>query len=195
MKKILFIGAGLFQVDGILKAREMNLFTIAIDGNPESIGKKFAHEFECIDITNEVLVFDFAIKNNIDGAVSIASDVSMPSLGYLVTKLKIIGYDYSTIKIVNNKDELFEKLNKKIKIPKTISFDGKILSKKIFKSNKYIIKPSKGSGSRGVKTSSSLLNFNFNDYKKNFLKRNEKIIIQDFIHGKEITVDGIIIDK
>ena len=140
----------MFQLDGILAAKDMNLYTLAIDGDSEAIGKKYAHEFECIDITNKNLVFEYALKKKIDGIVSIASDVSMPALGYVVSNLGIVGYDFNLIDSVNNKDVFFSVLDtNNIKIPKTISFKNK-LPKKVFKTKKYIIKPSKGSGSRGV---------------------------------------------
>ena len=51
-----------------------------------------------------------------------------------------------------------------------------------------------GSGSRGVKKVSDLKAFDFKNYSKKYLKKNEEIIVQQYVNGKEITVDGFVLN-
>jgi biotin carboxylase len=196
MKKIMFIGAGFFQLDGIIKARELGYYSIGVDGNPEAEGKLIADEFHHIDITNKEAVLKLAREKEIHGVVSIASEVSMDVMSHIVSEMNLKGYDYDLVNLSHNKKsyyQLFEKCS--IKIPKTIIYNDNFDLSQLIPVQSYIIKPSKGSGSRGVIQTDNITKFNFNSYSKSYLKENEDVIIQEIIDGKEMTVDGFIIDN
>lgn len=42
MKKLLVLAAGILQLPVIKKAKEMGIFVIAADGNPNAVGLKYA---------------------------------------------------------------------------------------------------------------------------------------------------------
>ena len=68
MKKILIIGAGFLQQFVIKKARELNYYVYALDGNPNAIGFKYADEHKCIDIVDQEKCLKYAewrIENNV----------------------------------------------------------------------------------------------------------------------------------
>jgi biotin carboxylase len=196
MEKILFVGAGLFQVDGIKKAIDLGFWTIAIDGNQSAEGKDFAHEFYQIDITNSILVLQFAEAKGIDGVVSIASEVSLEAVALVASTLKLNGYNKNLIDIAHDKKKYYELFAKKgINVPKTYIYQDSTTIKKLNKKKTYFIKPSKGSGSRGVKRTNDIKNFNFVEYSKKYLHANEEIIIQEMVEGKELTIDGFISNK
>ena len=44
-KNLLILGAGIDQLPGIQKAKDLGCYTIVLDGNPNSIGKEISDEF------------------------------------------------------------------------------------------------------------------------------------------------------
>jgi len=194
-KRILFVGAGFFQCDGIARANEMGYYTIAMDGNPKAAGKEIADEFIHIDICNKETVLEAAKKLNIDAVATVASEASLNSTAYVATQLGLPGYTSEMIDISHNKDAyygLFEKSG--INVPMTVVYQGEDTVKDL-KSGKYIVKPSKGSGSRGVKIISDPAHYNFEEYINSYLHSDEKAIIQEFIVGREMTIDGFVHNK
>ncbi len=193
MIRLLFIGAGFFQSDGLRFAKEKGYYVIAVDGDPEAYGKGIAHEFRHIDIMDKELVLQYAKRKRIDAVLSIASEVSMDTLGYLNCRLGLAGYKEKHVTISHNKDVYYKVLNdSKILIPKT--YIGEPFEP-LHPNLNYYIKPSRGSGSRGVLKVSGGRSFDFDQYRDEFLKPGEEIIVQEEVKGKEITVDGFIIDR
>lgn len=194
-KRILFVGAGFFQCDGIIRANDMGYYTIAMDGNPKAAGKDVADEFIHIDICDKEKVLKAAKGLNIDAVAAVASEASLDSTAYVTTQLGLPGYTSEMIDISHNKDAYYELFTKNaINVPHTVIYNGND-SVKNLKPGKYIIKPSKGSGSRGVKIVKDPAHFNFDEYIKGYLHADEKAIIQEFIVGKEMTIDGFVHNK
>lgn len=196
MSKILFVGAGLFQLDGILKAQNMGCYTIAVDGNPKAEGKMIADEFYHIDVTKKDVILDLAKRKKIDGVLSIASEISLETVSYIVSEMKLIGYNYNLVQITHDKKKYYHLFKQhSINVPETIIYKNQKCIDKLDNCKLYYIKPSKGSGSRGVKLVNNITRFDFNLYRKKYLYKNEDIIIQQRIEGKEMTIDGFIIDE
>tara|TARA_B100001173_G_scaffold309028_1_gene320531 strand:+ start:7158 stop:8351 length:1194 start_codon:yes stop_codon:yes gene_type:complete len=191
--KILFLPAGKFQNDAILYAKKMGLFTIAVDGDKNAVGSESADKFYNIDINSKFQILNIAKKYNVNAVLSICSDVSSETVSYLVEELNLHGTNMELAK--NFKDKyyyysLFD--NNSIKVP--YFFKPNELYNKNLYSQFHIIKPSMGSGSRGVKKVSDLKAFDFKNYSKKYLKKNEEIIVQQYVNGKEITVDGFVLN-
>lgn len=196
MKKILFVGAGIFQIEGIKKAKQLNYYTIAIDGNANSEGKHFADEFHNIDITDKEAVLKLAMNKNIDGVLSIASEVSMEATSYVVSQMKLFGFDYDLIQISHDKEKYFKIFQKNsICVPKTITYKNKLSLDSLQRDRPYYIKPSKGSGSRGVQLINQIHNYNFPKYIDSYITNDEEVLIQEVIEGKELTIDGFVFNK
>ena len=53
MKKLLVLAAGILQVPVIKKAREMGVFVVAADGNPDAVGLQLADKPVVANITSE----------------------------------------------------------------------------------------------------------------------------------------------
>jgi len=194
-KKILFVGGGEFQADGIRKAKELGYYSIVIDGNPNAMSSEFADEFYHIDIINREDVLKVAVDRKIDGIASIASEITMESMSYVATKLDLPGFKYELVQIAHDKKQYYQKFeNASIPVPYTVAYNNNSVLSVLKEKSSYIIKPSKGSGSRGVKKTSDISSFDFLKYKTENLQHDEEILIQEFIEGKELTVDGFIQD-
>ena len=194
-KRILFVGAGFFQCDGIKKAKEIGYYTIAMDGNPNAAGKAIADEFIHVDIKDKEKVLEEAKKLNISAVAAVASEISLDSTAYVATQLNLPGYTSDMIDISHNKDAYYALFGENsISIPLTVIYQGPE-SVMNLPAGKYVVKPSKGSGSRGVKIVSDPAHYDFEKYIKEYLHSDEKAIIQEFIIGKEMTIDGFVLNK
>ena len=59
MKRLMIIGAGFGQLPAISKAKDMGLYTIAVDRDPNAIGMKYADialPIDVIDIPNIITI-------------------------------------------------------------------------------------------------------------------------------------------
>lgn len=191
MKKILIVGAGEFQLPGILEAKKQGYYTIATDGNPNAIGKKFADEFFHIDVTDIEGNYQLAIEKKIDGVCSIASEVSVETVAFISEKLNLVGNAYKIAKLSHNKEEYYRLFSTKgLPIPKTYVYGQDNLD--LINSEYVITKPSKGSGSRLVKKLKLQELQEFVTVNQDKHHADESILVQEYIKGKELTVDGFV---
>ncbi len=77
MKSLLILGAGIEQVYAIELAKKKGIHTVVLDKNPESPGKVSAGEFYPVSTRDTAAIVEFLrqYKKNIDGVMTIASDI------------------------------------------------------------------------------------------------------------------------
>ena len=64
-KKLLVLAAGILQVPVIKKAKEMGVYVIAADGDPNAVGLKYADKAVVVNITSEEDVLKVAREEQI----------------------------------------------------------------------------------------------------------------------------------
>lgn len=62
-KTLLVLGGGPDQLPGVLKAKEMGIYTIVLDGNPDAHCKSYADKFHCVSIKHIEQIDTFIKKN------------------------------------------------------------------------------------------------------------------------------------
>ena len=91
MKKILILGAGIYQVPLIRKAKEMGLYTVvtSIPGNYPgfALADKVVYE-NTIDLE---AVLKVAKEEQVDGVVTAGTDVCVPTQGYICDQMGLTG--------------------------------------------------------------------------------------------------------
>ena len=113
-KKLLVLAAGILQVPVIKKAKEMGIYVIAADGDPEAVGLKYAEKAIVVNITSEEEVLKVAREEQIDGVIHPCSEVSMNVMGRLNDELGLSGITREQAIRATNKHlmrEAFEKGN------------------------------------------------------------------------------------
>ena len=103
MKKILILGAGVYQVPLIKKAREMNLYTIvaSIPGNYP--GFDLADKVYYTDTTDVEKLLEISRSENIDGIVTTGTDVAVEAVGRINDALELRGCSYEAARRACNK--------------------------------------------------------------------------------------------
>ena len=197
--RLLVLAAGILQVPVIKKAKEMGIYVIAADGDPNAVGLKYADKAIVVNITSEEDVLKVARKEHIDGVIHPCSEVSMNVMGRLNDELGLSGISREQAIRATNKHlmrEAFEKGN--APSPKSMltenAEDAWIHLQNDFSSD-GILKPSRNSGSRGIAKVSRGMD------KKDFIKaydialnesRDKSVLIEQFIEGPEFSIEIIV---
>lgn len=198
-KRLLVLAAGILQVPVIKKAKEMGIYVIAADGDPNAVGLKYADKVIVVNITSEGEVLKVAREEHIDGVIHPCSEVSMSVMGRLNDELGLSGINREQAIRATNKHlmrEAFEKGN----APSPKSFltenvdDAWMYLQNDF-STDGILKPSRNSGSRGIAKVSRDME------KADFVKaydialnesRDKSVLIEQFIEGPEFSIEIIV---
>lgn len=198
-KKLLVLAAGILQVPVIKKAKEMGIYVIAADGDPNAVGLKYADKAIVVNITSEEDVLKVAREEQIDGVIHPCSEVSMNVMGRLNDELGLSGITREQAIRATNKHLMREAFEKgKAPSPKSILTEN-VEDAWMHLQNDFstdgILKPSRNSGSRGIAKVSRDMD------KADFIKaydialnesRDKSVLIEQFIEGPEFSIEIIV---
>ena len=191
-KIIMILGAGQMQVPVIKKCNELGLFSISVDLDKNAPGFQFSDISLIISTHNKDAILEAAQEYKIDGILT-TSDFPVRSVAYVCEELGLVGLNTKAAQISTNKFLLREELKKTtLDYPQYIQI---ITSSELLKVDFFpaIVKPVDASASRGVKKVNSYKELK-QAYKisKSF-SNSEKVIVEQFIEGKEYSVEAITI--
>lgn len=199
-KKLLILGAGPDQVAGILKAKEMGIYTIALDGNKDAIGFKYSDEFYEVNIKSldEVDSFLDSYFSPIDGVIAFGVDIPY-IIAHAATKLDV-NYTISKQSAKKSEDkfiakELMKKMGLKIPEYKLVNNKSQIEDFIVKVGFPIIIKPVDNSAARGISYINSYENLE--DYYHHALSLSEKkmVIVENYLKGPQISTESFIINE
>jgi len=188
MKKlrILFFGGTYFNYQVALKCTSLGATCFFSDANKDCFVSNKDTNFININFNDRNKIIRFIKKKKINFLYTTQSDVGLKSLGYINSKLKLPGTNYTLAKRLTNKAEIRKILTKKKFVqPKFLSSINLMKIKNFIKLKKCFIKPVDSSGSRGVNFINNKKKIK--EYISNSLKysRTKKIIIEEKINGIE----------
>ena len=193
-KKILVIGAGVAQVDAIIKAKEIGYEIYASDGDSRAPGFKQAHGSKVIDVKDVVANLSWAEKLGIDGIISYASDITLPTVLAIRERLNLPGLGRRPMEVSLDKSRqriIFE--NNKLPQPYFEVITNCQEAREAANHIGYplIIKPVDNSGSRGVGLieNEGRLEKGFADAQHN--SKCGEVIIEKYESGLELTIEGL----
>lgn len=197
MRKLLILGASILQLPAIVKAKEIGLYVIALDMNPNSIGFNYSDAKEIVSTIDISGVLTVAKNYNIDGIMTMASDMPIRTVAEVSNKLGLVGLDVACAMNATNKAFMRQCLkDSNISIPSffVVNNYNEYLSaaKKI--NSSFIVKPADNSGSRGVilvdDLSNEICKKGAFEYSKQY-SRSGDIIVEEYMSGSEVSVEAI----
>ncbi|MCT7617384.1 ATP-grasp domain-containing protein [Aliarcobacter butzleri] len=200
----LIIGAGKEQIYFIKEAKKLGINIIALDESPIAEGLNFVDIPIVIDIKDENKVIEIAKKYNINFVLPAPIGNLITVSGAINNALKLKGSSKNQAEIFANKDKFTEfKIKNDFYNPKEflLNSPNKDEIKNIIEKNNsdFILRPAKGSGSRGVvvikKTYNEDKKISLIDEHLNYLIQDEISLIGEFVNGKEYGVDIFISDE
>ena len=102
-KNILIIGGGFGQLPAIEISKSIGLYVHVVDANLKAIGMNLADEAHHIDVLDCNKIVELARELDIDGVLTIQSDIGVPSVGEIVDALKLPGNGAEVAKKCSNK--------------------------------------------------------------------------------------------
>lgn len=194
------LAAGLLQIPVIKKAREMGIYVIAVDDDPNAPGMALADKAIVPGgLMNEEKLVAIAKEEQIDGVIHPCSEVAMNVMGRINDELHLSGISKEMAIRATNKHlmrEAFEKYG--APSPKSILTKDEEDAWQIFCeqfSTNAILKPSRNSGSRGIaKVEKGISKNAFVELYRRALdeSRDHSVLIEQFIEGPEFSVEVIV---
>jgi biotin carboxylase len=204
MKKqraIYIIGGGPLGLNIIKWAKEIGLKVIVTDRNPEAPGLKMADRIMISDATDTAKHLQFVDKiRTFYDIVGVYCQIEMGlmALYHIRNYLQLDNNSFDSLENSLNKERMKETwIINGISTPKYYQVEGHNELKNILKNRNgnFIIKPSKGSGSRGVQILNKNSDFNeiFN-YCMQSVDNEGVAILEEFVLGRSIDVNGVLIN-
>lgn len=200
-KKIMILGASILQLPAIEKAKKMGLDVIAVDMNPEAIGfgvpgiKK-----EIISTIDIPAIVEAAKRHQIDGIMTLATDMPMRSVAAVAEELGLIGIDENTALKATNKVEMRKILQTcGVPVPKFFKASNEREYMNAVKqfTVPFIVKPADSSGSRGIFevidiTNQELIKEAY-EYCRPYSRVGD-VIVEEYMSGPEVSVETLSVD-
>lgn len=195
MKKLMILGAGIYQVPLIKKAKEMGLFTVVTSIPGKYPGFAFADEALYLNTTDAEGILKAAKEREIDGILTTGTDVAMHSVGLVCETMGLPGISLKAATILTDKAEM-----------KRAFIDGGVRTAGFRKVYSYeeaeaaaeaigypvMVKVTDKSGSRGVTKVSGHEELKAAyEYAMSFTGR-DYLVVEKFIEGHEIGIDAFV---
>lgn len=200
MKKIMILGASILQLPAIEKAINMGLQVIAVDMNPEAVGFSVEGvQREVISTIDTPAVLEAARRHQIDGIMTLATDMPMRTVAVVARELNLVGITDDTAVKATNKAFMREALQADgVPVPMFFRVSSKhdyLQAVEAIRVAGYrcIIKPADNSGSRGINL---LADFEHETIEKayEYSKRSSRsgdLMVEEFMEGPEVSVETL----
>lgn len=193
MKKIAILGASYLQKPLVEKANSMDIETHCFAWDTtDAVCKELCFTFHPISVLEKESILEKCRELKVDGIITIATDVCMPTISFVAEELGLIANSYISSLMATNKEKMRKAfLNSGVNIPKHVTVSG--FDESVFKKFEFplIVKPTDRSGSRGVTKVNSLNELEcaiLMAVKESFENR---AIVEEFINGNEVSVESI----
>lgn len=198
MKKLLILGAGIYQVPLIKQAKSMGIYTVVVSIKGNYPGFEFADKVYYVDTTDYESVLKVAESEKIDGIVTTGTDVAIITVGKVCDKMGLCGLSEHAANVASNKMLMkteYEKYGVRTARFRRVHFsDDEILAATKELNYPLIFKAVDTSGSRGIIRVNE--GESFSDAAK-IVKSATKLdyfIIEEFIIGEEFGAQAFVLD-
>ena len=196
------IGAGLEQAAFIELAKSLGLRVVAVDGDQHAPGSAVADSFEVIDLNDVAGVLEWAQCQAPKAVLPNPLGSALSTVGAVNDALNLTGITKeAAIRCVDK--QLFHSVMRSAGVSVPVQESAKNLDEALVAAKSIgwpvVVKPQKGSGSRGVFVASSI-----NELKTLYIRHQSSFtnsanvdqlsIVQKLVDGHEVGVDGAVID-
>ena len=199
MKKILLVNGSYNEIPLIKAAHRLGYYVITSGNDSTGEGHKYANEYCPCDYSDKEAVYQLAKRLKVDAICACGNDFGAISAAYASEKLGLPGHDtYENSRLFHEKD-MFKEMVAQLGItsPRTVSFDNKEEALRYIEGASFpqIVKPSDLGGGKGIQTVDSVEEGK-NAVEKAFsASKNKRIVIEDYIKGKQQGVTVYIKDR
>lgn len=152
MKKILIIGAAVYQLPAIQRVVELGYEVYCVDYKEGQPGFEFATGYRVVDVKDKENCLKYAQELDVDGVMSWGSTLTLPTVSYIGERMNLPCMPISTAEISTSKYLIRKKLT-----DCGLNSGGEVFDLHSWEEvelktvcGSFVVKPCDGSGSRGV---------------------------------------------
>ena len=198
-KRIMILGAGLFQLAGIKRALALGYHVTTVGYPSDNIGHRYSHQSVDCSIVDREGVLSAARELGIDGICTFSSDAAVPSVGHVCAQLGLPGVSPEAAEIMTHKHLFRESQHRnQLECPRFASGRAwESLEDEVRQfSYPVLFKPVDSSGSRGV---IRLDRFDTQAARCCFghavsFSRSGRVCVEEWVAGVEVGGDAILFD-
>lgn len=202
-KRVLILGAGFLQSVALRSAKELGLYVIAVDGNPNAVSKDLADEFYPIDLKDTESLISLALRlktqGGLDGVFTAATDFSF-SVSTVAQQCHLPSHSLQAALNATDKVKMRECFkDHQVPSPKFISVDAssKNQANNLMKSNlsfPVVVKPVDNMGSRACKKVESQQDLGSAIDEAIAFSKTGRAIIEEYMDGPEFSLEALVYD-
>ena len=198
MKKILILGAGIYQVPLIKTAKRLGIYTIVASIPGDNPGFELADKVYSENTTDYAKILSIARKEKIDGIITTGTDVAVITIGRVCDTLGLTGLGFKSAEIATDKllmKSCYEKYGVRTARFRKIAFDDENYADKLRDLEfPVMFKSVDSSGSRGITKVNSA--DEFEKARDNVLDntRSNYFLVEEFIDGEEFGAQAFVKD-
>lgn len=197
MRKLMILGAGVYQLPLIKKAKEVGLYVIVVSPKGNYPGIPYADQMYYVDTTSENEVLEIAKVEKINGICTTSTDVALKSLGKVVDSMGLKGPSYYSALLSTDKykmKKVFEKYGvRTAKYIKVFKKEEAIQAFEIL--NKPVIfKAVDSSGSRGIIKVENETDIDYAYKKVMQVTKLNYFIIEEYLEGVEFGAQAFLLN-
>lgn len=191
MKKLLVVGGGAYQIPLIKRIRERGFEAYCVDGNENSEGFLYANGYKNVDVLNMDACLSYAKEIGIDAVLTYGATITLPTVSYIGEKLGLPTLPFETAEISKSKFKIKSRLAQFGCNIKGNFFEMSSIEEAYNHTFTFpcVIKPSDGSGSRGVSVVENKCELKAAIEYAYSSARFGKFYMEDFIKGEEYSAE------
>lgn len=197
MHKIMILGAGIYQLPLIKKAKELGYITLVVSPKGDYPGISLADVWIDLDTRDKEGILEQAMEHNIQAILTTGTDVAVPSIGYVVDHLSLSGTGYLASLCSMNKSLMkkrFSEENVRTADFRVLTSYLSLKEEALKMGYPVMVKAVDSSGSRGitmVKSEGELYGA-YNDALE--VSQESEVIIEKYLDGYEIGAQAIVVN-
>lgn len=193
MKKIMILGASVLQVPAIRQAKQMGLRVVAVDMDPNAVGfMEEGIEKEVISTIDVPAVVEAAQRHQVDGVITVASDMPMRSVAAVAKQMGLVGVSEDAALKATNKSAMRQAFVRH-GVASPLSFTVSSIEEFWNAAGKirgpYIVKPADNSGSRGIYLVKDPQEGDYAYSYSHQYSRNGDVMVEEYMVGPEVSVE------
>ncbi len=195
MKKLMIMGAGIYQVPLIKKAREMGIYTVAVSIPGNYPGFPLADQVCYENTVDYDRILQIAREEKIDGIVTAGTDVAVITIGKVCDELGLTGLSFEAAKVASNKilmKKKYEEYGVRTARFREVSFEEDVYEKTKELNFPLIFKAVDTSGSRGIIRVNSREEFEGARQVVQANTRSHYYIVEEFLEGEEFGAQAFV---
>ncbi|MBQ8345316.1 MAG: ATP-grasp domain-containing protein [Clostridia bacterium] len=200
-KRLMILGASILQLPAILQAKQMGIEVIAADMDPNAIGFGEADEKLCISTIDIPAIQEAAKRLQIDGIMTLASDMPMRTVAAVSEEMGLCGIDMKTAVRATDKAAMRACLQEAgVPCPRFFAVSDASACEAAARELDcdFVVKPADNSGSRGVFflprhcRKEELLEAYAYSHR---FSRGGLVMVEEYMRGREVSVETLTVDS